>query len=443
MTKQRDYSRSEILYERALRTIPTATQTFSKSAQMFVRGAAPIFAERARGCRLWDVDGNVYFDYVLGLLPVVLGYGDSDVDAAIRDQLGRGITFSLATELEAELAERLVRLVPCAEMVRFGKNGTDATSAAVRLARAHTGRDRVAVCGYHGWQDWYIGTTVRHLGVPDAVRSLSATFRYNDADSLAVLLKAEPDGYAAVILEPMTFEAPAKGFLEEVRELSERYGCLLIFDEIITGFRLALGGAQEAFGVIPDLACFGKAMGNGMPISAVVGRAEIMTLMEDIFFSGTFGGEALSLAASVATIDKLETGRGIARIHSAGRRLARGVGEILTQHDLDPHYRVVGGDWWPAVLSQPQGQFADVLLTSLLRQELVANGLLILSAFNISVAHDDDQVIDETLAAWRRAAATVSAALRSKDPSSRLIGPPIEPVFEVRPRRDPGTSKKA
>ncbi len=184
MTKQANFTRSQTLHERALRSIPTASQTFSKTARMFVGGAAPIFAERAQGCRLWDVDGNSYIDYILGLLPVVLGYCDADVDAAIRDQLGRGITFSLATELEAELAERLVRLVPCAEMVRFGKNGTDATSAAVRLARAHTGRDRVAVCGYHGWQDWYIGTTARHLGVPEAVRSLSATFRYNDADSL-------------------------------------------------------------------------------------------------------------------------------------------------------------------------------------------------------------------------------------------------------------------
>ncbi|HUU24574.1 MAG TPA: aminotransferase class III-fold pyridoxal phosphate-dependent enzyme, partial [Methyloceanibacter sp.] len=320
----RRFDRSGALYERALKVIPTASQTFSKAATGTVEGAAPLFLERGEGARVWDPDGNVYIDYVMGLLPVVLGYRDPDVDGAIRTQLDRGITFSLATELEAELAESLCELIPCAEMVRFGKNGSDATSAAVRLARAFTGRDKIAICGYHGWHDWYIGTTARHLGVPQAIRDLSIAFPFNDLDALEALLKAEPDRFAAVILEPEGLDAPLPGFLDAVRGLCDTYGVVLVFDEIITGFRRHLGGAQAVHGVTPDLASFGKAMANGMPISAIVGRGEIMRLMEDIFFSGTFGGEALSLAASIATIDKLRRLDGPAKFAGMGARLRAG-----------------------------------------------------------------------------------------------------------------------
>ena len=211
---------------------------------------------RARdGCWVEDVDGNRYIDYVLGLMPIVLGYRDPDVDEAICAQLQLGITFSLPTALEADLAERLVRLIPCAEKVRFGKNGSDATSAALRLARAHTGRDKVLVCGYHGWHDWCIGATSRRLGIPKAVCDLTVAFPYNRPEAVAELLAKEPDGFAAVILEPVGVEAPAPGFLARLRELTERYGVVLVFDEIVTGFRINLGGAQAEFGVAPDLAC--------------------------------------------------------------------------------------------------------------------------------------------------------------------------------------------
>ena len=208
-----NFAESERLYRRALETIPTASQTFSKSAINYVKGASPLFATRGKGAELWDADGNCYIDYVMGLLPAILGYCDPDVDAAIAAQLERGITLSLATELEIDLAERLKTLIPCAEMVRFGKNGTDATSAAVRIARAATGRDKVAVCGYHGWQDWYIGSTTRHLGVPEAVRKLTLTFPYNDASALERLLEENRNEVAAIVLEPMTLTPPAPGFL--------------------------------------------------------------------------------------------------------------------------------------------------------------------------------------------------------------------------------------
>jgi len=429
----RCFDRTTAAYRRALATIPLASQTFSKAAMCTVEGAAPLFLDRGDGARVWDVDGNVYIDYVLGLLPVVLGYRDPDVDAAIIAQLDKGIAFSLATELEADLAERLVDLIPCAEMVRFGKNGSDATSAAIRLARAYTGRDKVALCGYHGWHDWYIGTTARHLGVPKVVRALSATFPYNNPDALETLLKLEPDEFAAVILEPVALDEPAPGFLKAVRELCDRYGVVLVFDEIVTGFRIDLGGAQAAYGVVPDLAAFGKAMGNGMPISAIVGRRDIMRLMDDIFFSGTFGGEALSLAASVATVDKLKSEKGPAKIAALGARLKVSVTGLLEAHGLGRELRVKGGDWWPAVVPTGDGRSDAIIVGSLLKQELIEAGILMGPTFNLCLAHDDASIVEQTLAAWRQAAGRVADALASNDPAARLRGKPMRPVFQVRP----------
>jgi len=437
MTK-RSFAKSNEMYRRALTTIPLGSQTFSKAAMSTVEGAAPLFLDHGQGARVWDPDGNGYIDYVLGLLPVVLGYRDPDVDAAIRDQLERGISFSLATQLEADLAERLVELIPCAEMVRFGKNGSDATSAAIRLARAYTGRDKIALCGYHGWHDWYIGTTARHLGVPQTVRDLSVAFPYNDPDALEGILRAEPDSFATVILEAESIEAPQPEFLSAVRSLCDKFGVVLIFDEIVTGFRIHLGGAQAAYGVTPDLAAFGKAMANGMPISAIVGRKEIMCLMEDIFFSGTFGGEALSLAAAIATVDKLRGADAPAKFMEMGARLKAGVGEHLAHHGLSEELRVQGGDWWPAVLPTGKGRADASLVSGLIKQELVEVGVLMGPTFNLCLAHGDSGVIEETLDAWENAAGKVGEALSSNDPAARLRGKPIQPVFQVRQLKPQG-----
>lgn len=427
----RSFAESDRLLERALKTIPLGSQTFSKSHEQYVRGAMPQFIARGHGCRVEDVDGNTYIDYVLGLLPIVLGYRDPDVDRAIVTQLQSGITFSLPTALEADVAERLVRLIPCADKVRFGKNGSDATSAAIRLARAHTGRDRVLACGYHGWHDWYIGSTVRRLGIPKTVCELTSTFTYNDADAVAERLAAQPDAYAAVILEPTGVAQPAPGFLERLRELTARYGVVLVFDEIITGFRINMGGAQAEYGVTPDLACFGKAMANGMPISAIVGRDEVMKEMTDIFFSGTFGGEALSLAAAVATIDKLIAQNAIERMRAYGRRLTAGVNAIIAAHGLSSVIELGGSDWWPMwkLLDCPVEPF---LLHSLMRQEFAGNGILAQNAFNLCLAHLDGGVEAETLAAVDASVGAVAAALKDRDPKTHLRGPMIKPAFRVR-----------
>jgi glutamate-1-semialdehyde 2,1-aminomutase len=423
---------SNALYERALKTIPLATQTFSKAAQQYVSGVSPLFLKRGEGCRVWDVDGNEYIDFVLGLLPIVLGYQDKDVDNAIRQQLDNGIVFSLATELEAELAERLVRIIPCAEKVRFGKNGSDATLAATRLARAHTGRDKIAMCGYHGWHDWSIGTTTRNLGIPQAVRDLTITFPFNDIDALKVLLEENKDQFAAVIMEPASATDPEPGYLESVKELTHSHGALLVFDEIITGFRADLGGAQTYYGVTPDIGCFGKAMANGMPLSAVVGRADVMDLMEDIFFSATFGGETLSLAASIATLKKLEKEDVLPKMETTSIRLANGVKEIFAAHKIDRFFQISGPDWWKRITPIPSNNIETVILTSLLRQEMLANGLLMMSSFNICLAHCNDEVVVSVFQKFDRIASTLNTALSSGSPTTFLHGAPIRPVFQVR-----------
>ncbi len=428
---ERRFDRSNQLFARAEATIPLASQTFSKSHQQWVRGVTPLFLAAGHGCRVTDADGNLYIDYVQGLLSNILGYADPDVDGAVRAQLEHGMSFSLPTLLEMELAERLVRDIPCAEMVRFGKNGSDATTAAIRLARAFTGRDKVALCGYHGWHDWYIGTTSRHLGVPAAVRQLSAPFPFNDADALARLLAREPDRYAAVILEPAGAQAPVPGFLAALRALTARHGVLLIFDEIVTGFRIHPGGAQAHYGVTPDLAAFGKAMANGMPISAVVGRRDIMAKMEDVFFSGTFGGETLSLAAAIATIDKLHAEKAAARLWRRGAALIEASNRVFAGHGLAAFIRFGGDAWWPRLHTIDPPVEAS-LLTSLLRQEFVAAGLLLASSYNLCLPHDNEVVAAETLAALDQAAGRVREHLEAPDPYQRLRGAPVKHTFSVR-----------
>ena len=251
---------SDRLYARATGLVPAYTQTLAKGPAQYVNGVAPKFAARGRGGHLWDVDGNEYIDFQMGIGPISLGYAYEPVDRAIREQLDKGITFSLMHPLEVEVAELVRSVVPGAEMVRYSKTGCDVTSAAVRLARAYTGRSKVLACGYHGWHDWYISVTDRDRGIPGAVRDLTHTFDYNDIEGVEQSLD---DDTACVILEPTVFTAPRDGFLEELRALCTRTGALLIFDEMWTGFRLALGGAQERFGVKADLACFSKACANG------------------------------------------------------------------------------------------------------------------------------------------------------------------------------------
>jgi glutamate-1-semialdehyde aminotransferase len=424
---KRSLRESQALLERARRLIPSATQTFSKGPTQFVQGVTPAFLRRGRGSHVWDVDENEYIDYVTGLGPVILGYADPDVDAAVARQLEDGVTFSLPHPLEVEVAEMLTEIIPGAEMVRYGKNGSDATSGAVRAARAYTGRDLIACCGYHGWQDWYIGTTTRRAGVPEAVQRLTRTFAYNDIESLERLFVEHPGEIAAVVMEPVGVVPPREGFLQEVAELTRRGGALLVFDEIVTGFRLALGGGQEYFGVTPDLSAFGKAMANGFPIAAVVGRRDVMGIFDEIFFSFTFGGEAVSLAAAKATMAKMRREPVIAHLWRQGTALQDGYNRLAAEFGLAERTRCIG---MPprTVLRFTTAAGSDSLeMRSLVQQELAKRGVLILTGFNLCYAHSDEDV-ERTLGACREAL-DILANVDERNISSLLEGPPVQAVF--------------
>ncbi len=427
----RSFACSQRMLERAEQVIPLGAQTFSKSRIQFPPGAAPHFVTHGDGGKVYDVDGNEYVDLVNALFPNVLGYRDPDVDLAIRRQLTRGISFSLATEVETELAERLVKHVPCAEMVRFGKNGTDATSAAVRLARAATRRDRIMLCGYHGWQDWYIGATTRNLGVPASVSALSHMVAFGDLAAADVLFKQHPGEFAAIILEPAGASEPPEGYLAGLVELAHRHGALVIFDEMITGFRWSLGGAQAYYRVTPDLACFGKAMGNGMPISAVVGRADIMRLMEDIFYSGTFGGEALSIAASIATIDKMEREDVTGRLWQVGAELMNAARTKIAAVGLADVVKFVGAAPWAILAYRDHAKASKEAIKTLFLREMIAAGVLINASHNICFAHTAGDIA-RVLAAYDHALAVLRNALDRGDIDRRLGNQVIRPIFSVR-----------
>lgn len=417
-------SASQALWERAATLIPAGTQTLAKGPTQYVDGVAPKYLERGKGSHVWDVDGNEFIDLTMAVGPVVLGYGHPSVDRAIIEQLGRGITFSLMHPLEVEVAELVRRVVPGADSVRFSKTGCDVTSAAVRLARAFTGREKVLCCGYHGWHDWYIGTSPRSAGVPMGTRTLTEVFPYNDLSSLMEVLD---DRVACVILEPTIFEPPEVDYLQALKRACNAAGALLIFDEMWTGFRVALGGAQQRFDVVADLACFSKAVANGMPLSLLTGRADVMRLLEEeVFFFTTFGGEALSLAAAKATIEDLRDLGVPERLEVAGKQLQDGYNRLAAQKGLE-HTRASG---LPCrTLVSFDAKAGDPLLQkSLVQQEMIRHGVLWTGFHNLCLAHGEAEIA-HVLAAYDRALDTLAKAIESGNLARHLRGKPVQPVF--------------
>ncbi len=424
--------KSEEWLARSGKVVPGGAQTYSKSWRQHIRGVSPLFLERGAGAWVWDVDGNRYVDLIQGLLPNILGYAHPDVDRAAYERARLGHSFSLAHRMEVELAERLTRLIPCAEMVRFGKNGSDATAGAVRAARAFTKRERVALCGYHGWQDWYIGTTSRHAGVPGAVRELSHPFPYNDLEALERLLASHAGEFACVIMEPFNFYEPRDGYLEGVKRLAHAHGALLVFDEICSGFHFGLGGAQKLFGVTPDMAAFGKAMGNGYPISCIVGRREVMQVFDDVFVSFTFAGDVSAMAASMAVLDILEAGEAYGRMASAGQALRDGAVAFAQQAGLGERFKTAGRSSWCLLRFVDAAGKEDAVLKTLWIQEVTRRGVLILATHNVSAALEKAEV-DHVLQAYAEAFKYVGGLVRAgADLGSYLDGPVPTPAFRAR-----------
>jgi len=411
------YAKSLEQLKRAEKLIPLGAQTFSKSRKTFPPGLAPLYATTARGGRIWDVDGNEYVDLMSALASVNLGYADPEINAAVAAQLESGVSISLSHPIEAEVAQLIVDLVPSAEKVRFGKNGSDATTAAIRIARAFTGRDDVVVCGYHGWQDWFIGSMpTRSLGVPGAYGALIHAVPYGDLVAMEAELQARP--VAAIMLEPMTTVLPPQGYLQTVRELADKYGAILVFDEMVTGFRIANGGAQEFFGVTPDLSTFGKGIANGFPLSAIVGRGDLMDMLETAFISGTFGGELLSLTAAKVVLNRIKSTDVIANIAARGDVLRERVQAEIDKAGAAHLLTLTGHPAWIFTIWNADAPgIADIKL--LFMQEMSRNGVLMIASHNVTAAHTDSD-FDVVAAAYRAALAIVVDAAAHGDATARL-----------------------
>ena len=415
---------SNLLYARATGLIPAYTQTLAKGPAQYINGIAPKYLKKGKGSHVWDVDGNEYIDYQMAIGPISLGYAYPAVDDAIREQLNDGITFSQMHPLEVEVAELIREVVPNAEMVRYSKTGCDVTTAAVRLARAATGKNKVLCCGYHGWHDWYISVTDRDKGIPKTVSELTFTFSYNDIASIENSLD---DDIACIILEPTVFEAPKDGFLQLLRELCTNKGIVLIFDEMWTGFRLAVGGAQQYFGVDADLICFSKAIANGMPLSVLCGKQELMQQCDkDIFFFTTFGGEALSLAAAKATINELQSKNVPDYLSKQGKKLKDGYNEIAQALGLA--YTACNGMDARTIITFSHPTENALLLKSLVQQEMIKRGILWGGFHNMCFSHTDEDIA-YTLQVYQEALGLLKAAVDGNNVAASLKGLPVEPVF--------------
>lgn len=426
--KQYKFTKSNKYVEKARRLIPSQTQTLSKGHTQFPEGASPLFLVKGKGSHVWDVDGNEYVDFALALGPVTLGYNYGAVNRAIKKQLKDGITFSLPHPLEIELSESLTKIIPCAELVRFGKNGSDVTSAAIRIARAYTGRDKIAFCGYHGTQDWYICTTNLNKGIPKIFNKLVFEFEYNNIKSLEEIFKKNKDQIAAVIMEPISIVEPKNNFLHKVKETTHKNGAVLIFDEIVTGFRMSLEGAQGFYGITPDLATFGKGMANGMPISALVGNRKIMKVCEKTFFSMTFGGECLSIAAAIATIKEMKRKNVIKHIWKMGKIFQDGYNKAAKKHGLEKITKCEGLPCHNVITFDYKNEKNSLLLKSILIQECVKRGFLISCSQNFCYSHTKKEMRD-AVKALDEALEVIKKAINSKNPAQYLKGVSVSPIF--------------
>ena len=432
-SKPRSFARSNAMVAEVETRIPLASQTFSKSRLILPEDKAPLFLSHGLGCRVWDVDGNEYVDLVSALLAVSLGYCDPDVDEAVRRQATRGVSFSLATELEYGLASALAEIIPSAEAVRFGKNGTDATSAAVRVARAFTGREEVVATGYHGWQDWYIGTTTRNKGVPSASHAGTHRIASGDLNQIENLLRSRGEAIACIMLEPV-FPSLDEGcaYLRDLQALARSCGALLVFDETVTGFRLSIGGAQSYYGVTPDLSAFGKGMANGYPLSCLVGRSDIMAEMREVFLSSTFGGEAISLTAALATIAKMRREPVIESLWESGAQLRSNVDTILSDAGLGPAITLKGVDPWVGVAVSDHAGASAMEIRTFLMKEMMGLGILVTGSHNLNYAHDSS-IVEIITQCYSMVLPALSEHLAKGTLQQSLDCKVVQPIFQVRP----------
>ncbi|TGS82668.1 glutamate-1-semialdehyde 2,1-aminomutase [Mesorhizobium sp. M3A.F.Ca.ET.174.01.1.1] len=429
------FQRSVRLQERGRRLIPGGCHTYAKGEDQYPV-LAPGFIERGLGCHVWDVDGNEYIEYGMGNRSVGLGHAYPSVLRAAEKAIRGGCNFTRPARIEVDCAETFLELIG-AQMVKFCKDGSDATSGAVRLARAYTGRDLVACCADHPFfstDDWFIGTTPMNAGIPEAVRNLTVTFRYNDVASVKELFDRYPGRLAALIMEPSRGDDPTDGFLHKVQRLCRDNGALLILDEMITGFRWHAGGAQKLYGIEPDLSTFGKALGNGFSVSALAGKREYMRLggLEHtdrprvFLLSTTHGAETHALAAAIATMRVYQNEPVIEHLYNQGTKLRDGIEEAARRHGVDRHFKVVGRPCCLAFATLDLDGKPSQAYRSLFLQETIRRGVLMPSLV-VSYTHDNAAVM-KTIEAVDGALAVYAQALES-GASRFLVGRPSQVVF--------------
>jgi glutamate-1-semialdehyde 2,1-aminomutase len=434
----RDFTASRAYVSAARTVIPGGAHTYAKGDDQYPAGMAPVIA-RGDGCRVWDIDGNEYVEFGSGLRSNVLGHGFGPVLEQVHAALADGVNFVRPHHRELEAATRLTELIPAAEMVKFGLNGSDATTAALRLARAYTGRDMIAICRDHPFfstHDWFIGTTPMSAGIPEATKRLSVHFSYNDLPSLARAFEAHPGQIAAVILEAETVTPPAPGFFGGLRDLCDQNGALLILDEMITGMRWHERGAQFLYGIEPDLSAFGKALANGFPLSALAGRAEVMRLggfAEDadrvFLLSQTAGAQPWALAAMLAVIDTFQRDQVAARLLQIGKELRAGIEEVVADAGLSAHFQVLGRDCNLVYAARDGEGRASQEFRTLVLQELLERGVLAPS-FVVSAVHDS-AAIKQTVAAIADLMPVYRQAL-DHGAETVLRGRPVRPAIRNR-----------
>jgi glutamate-1-semialdehyde 2,1-aminomutase len=432
------FAASDAFRPRAHSAIPGGAHTYAKGDDQYPV-LAPGFITRGLGCHVWDVDGNKFTEYGMGLRAVALGHAFPRVIAAAGRQMKLGTNFTRPSPLEVECAENLLEVVPGAEMAKFTKDGSTATTAAVRLARAYTGRDLVAFCVEHpffSYDDWAIGSTPLNSGIPRDVARLTLTFRYNDLASVVALFSAHPGGIAALILEVARDVEPAKGFLAGLRELCHRNGALLIIDEMITGFRWPQRSAQRHYGLEADLSAFGKALGNGFAISALVGKREIMRLggfddaRDRVFLlSTTHGAETHALAAALAVMEVYRSEPVVETLERQGQRLKTGIESAVARHGLGGHFQLAGRPANLAYACRDRDGAPSQIFRTLFLQETIRRGVLAPSLV-VSYSHSDAD-IDKTVEAIDGALGVYSRALED-GPEVYLVGRPVQPVFRLR-----------
>ena len=429
------FDESRKLSERAQNLIPGGGHTYAKGADQFP-DHMPGIIERGHGCHVWDVDGNEFIEYGMGLRAVTLGHAFAPVIAAVQRTLPSGTNFTRPARIELECAEKFLSIVPWADMVKFCKDGSSALDGAVRLSRAYTSRDRIAICGDHPFfstSDWFIGSTDMPGGIPEWVRSQTVKFRYNNLASLRELFARYPGEIACVVMEAARTEEPAENYLAGVQALCREHGTVFVLDEMITGFRWHLGGAQRVYGVTPDLAAFGKALANGFSLSALAGRRDLMELggsrhtRERVFLlSTTHGAESHALAAGIATMNFYQQEPVVERLYDQGKRLRTGLVQRTQALGLSEHVGVLSRDCNLLYFTRDADRQPSQPLRTLFLQELLRGGVLA-PGFVVSYSHTDAD-IDRTLDVIEQALRVYKRAL-GEGVGALLQGRPVKPAF--------------